>query len=428
MTDLQSVIGLLYRADWTRLSLSADVDSESDQDLRKSRVRATRPQWVPEGRVWRFLDPESSPQTWEEATGEELEGYNSWDTRLLIAPGGRYRQEYLDEPSGRVIGSDGERSWVWRPQDPAPPEPPVDVGPKPPLRQLFYPSELLDRFTLEVQGPVTACGRDAIAVVATPRTGIEPPFRPRADSLSDRLEVIVDAELGILLRYEETFEGQRLSLTELTAVVLDPPEAADGSRFRPPPGSQIGRDVRDSVRETSSGPAGMRRRPSRGWPRTLSGPPSGSRRTARAGRTLPRATSKRRCRPPSRPYSRRKAARHPPTICCTCCTAAATTRPSRPPWTSDAVSATRSFLDDLLGRSRSLPGPVRWTPSDQPHGRSNGTPGTYLLHSWPVIGSPTAAQTPAAAAAGLVSQRRTVPSALPAASICPSRLNATVYT
>jgi len=218
-----------------------------------SRVRAMRPHWVPEGPLGRFWrDLESSPPAWEEATGEELGGYHSWDTRLLIAPGGRYRQENLDEPSGRVIGSDGERSWVWRQQDPA--SPPVDVGHKPPLQQLFCPSELLTGYKLEVRGPVTACGRDAIAVEATPRTSIEPIPRLRANSVSDHLEVIVDAELGILLRYEETFEGQRLSLTELTAVVLDPPEAADGSRFAPPPGSQIGQDVRDSVQETFSGP------------------------------------------------------------------------------------------------------------------------------------------------------------------------------
>ncbi len=254
MTDLQGVIGLLYRADWTRLSLSADVHSESDHDLRMSRVRAIRPPWAPEGRIWKIPVVENTPLTWEEATGDELEGYNSWDTALLIAPGGRYRLEYRDEPSGRVIGSDGERSWVWRPQDAAPPEPPVDVGPKPPSHHLFCPSELLEGFALEVRGPVTACGRNAIAVAATPRTSIKPLSRLRAGSLADHLEVIVDAELGILLRYEETFEGQRLSLTELTAVVLDPPEAADGSRFTPPPGSQIGRDARGGARETSSGP------------------------------------------------------------------------------------------------------------------------------------------------------------------------------
>ena len=249
MTDLQGVIGLLHRADWIRLSLSAGVHSETDQDLWMSRSRATRPRWVPGGRVWRFREnPESSPLTWEEATGDELAGYHCWDTRLLIAPGGRYRQEYQDEPSGRAIGSDGERSWVWRPQDPAPPG---HIAHKPPLPHLFCPSELLTGYTLEVRGPVTACGRDAIAVQATPRAGTGPGLR---SSLSDQLDVIVDAELGILLRYEATFEGQRLSLTEVTAVVLDPPEAADLSRFAPPAGSRISQDPEDSLRETAGGP------------------------------------------------------------------------------------------------------------------------------------------------------------------------------
>jgi outer membrane lipoprotein-sorting protein len=260
MTDLQGVIGLLHRADWTRLSLSADVHSETDQDLWTSRVRATRPRWVPEGRgapegrVWRFREnPENSPLTWEEAAGEEPVGYHSWDTRLLIAPGGRYRQEYQDQPSGRAIGSDGERSWVWRPQDPAPPGRPIDIANNPSLRQLFCPSDLLTGYTLEVRGPVTACGRDAIAVQATPRadTGLS----GLRTSLSDQLEVIVDAELGILLRYEATFEGQRLSLAELTAIVPDPPDAADPSRFAPPAGSRISQDPEDSGQDTISGPA-----------------------------------------------------------------------------------------------------------------------------------------------------------------------------
>jgi len=168
MTDLQGVIGLLYRADWTGLSLAADVRSETDQDLLRSRVRAVRPSWVPEGRgrSSRGVYPEGGPPTWADATGEEPGGYHCWHARLLVAPGGRYRQEYLDEPSGRVIGSDGERSWVWHEQEPGPP---VEVRHGPPLHQLFCPSELLGDFTLEVRGPVTACGREGIAVVATPR-------------------------------------------------------------------------------------------------------------------------------------------------------------------------------------------------------------------------------------------------------------------
>ena len=100
MTDLQGVIGLLYRAGWTGLSLAADVRSETDQDLLRSRVRAAKPSWVPEGRgrSSRGVYPEGGPPTWADATSEEPGGYHSWHARLLIAPGGRYRQEYLDEP------------------------------------------------------------------------------------------------------------------------------------------------------------------------------------------------------------------------------------------------------------------------------------------------------------------------------------------
>ncbi len=255
MTDLQDVIGLLYRADWTRLSVSADVHLETDPDLVMSRVRATRPPGFPDRPVRTLReDPEGGSPIWEEVPGGELPGYHSGRARLLIAPGGCYRQEYGDEPSGQVIGSDGERGWMWHRQDLAPPWLLIDVGDEPPLHQLLCPSELLSGFTLEVRGPVIACGRDAIAVVATPRASIGHVPRLRASPLSDRLEVIVDAELGILLRYEETFEGQQLNLTELTAVVLDPPEAADRSRFAPPAGSRIGQDLGESLRQTFSGP------------------------------------------------------------------------------------------------------------------------------------------------------------------------------
>jgi len=246
MTDLQGVIRLLYQADWTRLSLSADVRFESDQDLVASRVMARMREKM---QPWVSSSPASA-----EPPGEELRGYRSWPATLLIAPGGRYRQEYPDEASGHVIGSDGDRSWVWRPQDPGPPELQSDVAHKPPLHHLFCPSELLGGYTLEVQGPVTACGRDAIAVVATKRIDIGHASRLGVGSLGDDLTVIVDAELGILLRYEETFEGQRVSLTELTTVVLDPPEAADLSRFEPPVGSRIGQDPGESLRVTFSGP------------------------------------------------------------------------------------------------------------------------------------------------------------------------------
>ena len=42
MAGLPEVIGLLYRADWTRLSLSAEVRFEQDGDLARRRENAVR--------------------------------------------------------------------------------------------------------------------------------------------------------------------------------------------------------------------------------------------------------------------------------------------------------------------------------------------------------------------------------------------------
>jgi len=159
--------------------------------------------------------------------------------------------------------------------------------------------------------------------------------RLRASSLCDLLEVIVDAELGILLRHEEAFEGQRLNLTELTAAVFDPPEAADHSRFAPPAGSQIGPDLGESLRQTFSGP---------GWQavKTAAGLAAGGLgafiRFAphHPGQQTSAEDDLQAAMPPAEPavLQTEGGARHPSTICCTCCIAAARTRPLRPPCTN----------------------------------------------------------------------------------------------
>jgi outer membrane lipoprotein-sorting protein len=70
----------------------------------------------------------------------------------------------------------------------------------------------------------------------------------------DRIEVAVDAELGILLRRIETSGGELVARTELTDVTMNPPEAADPARFAPPPGSHRGETQGENLRETLSGP------------------------------------------------------------------------------------------------------------------------------------------------------------------------------
>jgi outer membrane lipoprotein-sorting protein len=126
-------------------------------------------------------------------------------------------------------------------------------GAYPPVPELLCPSCLLGGYTLEVLGPVTVAGREAIAVAATPRRDVL--GSGSAERSYDRIEVAVDAELGILLRRIETSGDELVTLTELTDVTMNPPEAADPARFAPPPGSNRAETLEENRAETPSGPA-----------------------------------------------------------------------------------------------------------------------------------------------------------------------------
>lgn len=178
-----------------------------------------------------------------------------WHAALLIAPGRRYRLEYEGDHGGRADGSDGEQAWTLRPPDTAPLLPlGFENGPGLPVPALFRPAGLLAGFALDVGGPVTACGREAIAVTAVPRHGAVGSLTSLRPPACDRADLIVDAETGILLRRKETFQGQLLTLFELTTVTMSPPEADDPARFAPPAGSLPVRDPEDAP-----GPGGLGR-------------------------------------------------------------------------------------------------------------------------------------------------------------------------
>jgi outer membrane lipoprotein-sorting protein len=251
MAGLPEVIGLLYRADWTRLSLSAEVRFEQDGDLARRREVAVRAESM--RRLGFRPGPHGSPVT-EQEPEDERGGYHRWRAALLIAPGRRYRLEYEGDHGGQADGSDGEQAWTLRPPDPPPlPQLGFEVVSGLPVPALFLPAGLLVGFTLDIGGPATACGREAIAVTAVPRhgaVGSGTSLRPRA---CDRVELIVDAETGILLRREETFEGQVLTLTELTTVTMTPPEADDPARFAPPAGSRPSPDDQEGSRPSGLG-------------------------------------------------------------------------------------------------------------------------------------------------------------------------------
>jgi outer membrane lipoprotein-sorting protein len=237
MAGLPEVIGLLYRADWTRLSLSAELRSETD--------REPLPRLSREGRSRRY-------RTWP--VQRQDNGRYVGRGALLIGHGGRWRLECSVPGRGAegqaAEGNDGEHGWSWRPPEMAgPPSLPVKVnGAYPPVPELFCPSCLLGGYTLEMLGPVTASSRDAIAVAATPRRDVLD--SGSAERSYDRIEVVVDAELGILLRRIETSGGELVTLTELADVTMNPPEAADPARFAPPLGSHRG----ETEGATFSGP------------------------------------------------------------------------------------------------------------------------------------------------------------------------------
>ena len=196
MVGLHDVIGLLYRADWTRLSLSAEVRFEQDGDLARRRENAVRAESM---RRMGFRPGSPGMPDVEQEPDAERDVYHRWHAALLIAPGRRYRLEYEGDHGGRADGSDGEQAWTLRPPDAAP-LPPRDFenGPGLPVPALFRPAGLLARFTLDVGGPVTACGREAIAVTAVPRHGAVGSGTSLRPPASDRVELIVDAETGFM--------------------------------------------------------------------------------------------------------------------------------------------------------------------------------------------------------------------------------------
>ena len=244
MTDL---VGLLYRADWSRLSLTAEVSVRRDLDLNRIRYEDDVP---PPGEAegvpppWQlfrdFSRRQRAESEWEPAT-DQL-GTETHRSTLLIQPGRRYREQGEDVASG----CDGERSWTATRKDGGW-DVEADDGPESPRPAMLRPSWLLTGYTLEAGEAVTADGREALRVVAVPRPRLWS-RRTAGTRPLDRVEMLVDLGLGILLRHEEILDGRTLSVTELTGVRLDP-DPVDDDRFAPPAGWDSGRD---------SGPAAPR--------------------------------------------------------------------------------------------------------------------------------------------------------------------------
>jgi hypothetical protein len=222
VAGMPELVAAVYRADWTRLSLSARATQRRDKSLyRRMHAQAMAEQ------ARRFGPGARLPRLPEDPyPGRE---FPVTEVRFLLAPGGRYR-----------VGDDGNVSQVcdgqsqWLIVAGVARRVPDDIR-RPPFRGLLEPGWLIACYELTMTGGAQVAGRPVHRVTGTPRAVTT--RRGSGDyHLLDRVEVLVDAELGILLRSEQIFDGQTLELAELHDVVADPPQAADPDMFRPPAG------------------------------------------------------------------------------------------------------------------------------------------------------------------------------------------------
>jgi hypothetical protein len=183
VTDVGRLIGLLQRADWTRLTLSAEVSDGS---------------------------------------------------KVLVAPGMRYRYESAEY----LTGCDGGRPWEIDEDEEDDRRQSVHwvSGPQAPLSRMLCPAWLLDGSRLEVRGSTRFCGREALDVVMTRRPTLRTAPMP-AGERDEVVEVLVDAESGIILRIPELDEDDQPDVREFVRADFAP--VIDSSRFQPPPHARI---------------------------------------------------------------------------------------------------------------------------------------------------------------------------------------------
>jgi hypothetical protein len=189
------LVALFYHADWTRLSLSAEVHELSDWALRSEMRKPAHPTFT-------WVSMALPPGDWRP---------HEHRARLRIAPGGRYLVGILTAwDAENPPDHDGVLRTRYG----------IRPGLPPPYPEVLWPSRLLNGFTLRLAERVQVAGRPMLRVIATPASGV---WRADEYKRPERIEVTADAETGILVRFEELFDGRTVQLTELTDVTFDPP-------------------------------------------------------------------------------------------------------------------------------------------------------------------------------------------------------------
>jgi hypothetical protein len=238
--DERELVGLLYRADWTRLSLTGTVRGIGQFPATSPGERWWSPSFGEGLRLGSFSvpDPPPVPPDWMMATTDQPET----ESTLTLAPGKRYR--LATEDGSRVLGCDGERVWQWLADVPPGGRVTFERKPQPPVPGLLAPAWLLFDYRLSVEGETTVAGRAGIVVTGAARTArlrglsastvLPRDLMPRPEWVS----AVIDTELGIVLRGELGYPGGTVSVTEF--LDLEVGGAVDPSVFSPPAGSFFG--------------------------------------------------------------------------------------------------------------------------------------------------------------------------------------------
>ena len=233
--DERDLVGLLYRVDWTRLSLTGTVRGAgwSPNTTFTHRWQA----WETGPRSRQFPLPD--PPHWIAESSSEPPGA---ERSLILAPGRRYRLT----SGSRVLGCDGERAWQWFTDLPADTEVMFDRRPELPIPELLAPIWLLLGYRLTIGEATTVAGRAGIAVTGVARTG--PSWGLLGTTLlpwglvprPERVAAVIDAEFGIVLR-RALWSGDSDEDADVAEFLsVDAGGSADPAVFAAPAGSFFG--------------------------------------------------------------------------------------------------------------------------------------------------------------------------------------------
>jgi hypothetical protein len=252
---LDRLVPRLYSAGWPDQPLTAQVSlhAEAVTGTWTFSVMSQEPRFIP------FEEDEGH-------TGEpRAAGPTDLTYTLTLAPGGRYRLELAsgedhaldgqDEPDDEDEDDDGTDPWASAVSDQD--EPAGDApwrgycgdgtghwivygdraertaSPALPaaIRALLWPAWLVSGWDLELSGTAEAAGRTAVRVIATPRPLTRGQHAGR-DRLLDRIVLLVDPDLGLLLCHEIIRTGRSDETTLISSLVPGPADAGTAP-FRP---------------------------------------------------------------------------------------------------------------------------------------------------------------------------------------------------